>query len=311
MGKSMDTRIKVTVFTPTYNRGNLILNVYKSLLSQSCKDFEWIIMDDGEDNTDEIIESIKTSADFQIIYQRNANSTERGIGRAFNRMLNEAHGLMVLKLDDDDTLSDDAIETIIRYEKTINNRSEYAGVAGLRHYPDGKVISREWKGNSDWLDCTNLERRKYGLEGDKAEAYYLDVLKKYGPMPVASGENYTWEGVLWDRIAHAGKKIRWFNKKIYCTQYLPGGATDTRIEARSNNFYTYTTYVSERMSYREIPFSSRLKQCCRYFELAREKSIPYRDIKQYFNKNRGMALLGYIGSNFTKFIPQKNVKYSN
>ena len=34
----------VTVFTPVYNRKNLIGNLYQSLLSQTYKNFEWIIV---------------------------------------------------------------------------------------------------------------------------------------------------------------------------------------------------------------------------------------------------------------------------
>ena len=48
----------VTVFTPVYNRKNLIGNLYQSLLSQTYKIFEWIIVDDGStDDIDEIIKS--------------------------------------------------------------------------------------------------------------------------------------------------------------------------------------------------------------------------------------------------------------
>ena len=48
----------VTVFTPVYNRKNLIGNLYQSLLSQTYKNFEWIIVDDGStDDIDEIIKS--------------------------------------------------------------------------------------------------------------------------------------------------------------------------------------------------------------------------------------------------------------
>ena len=36
-----------TVFTPTYNRAYILPNLYKSLCSQKCKDFEWLIVDDG------------------------------------------------------------------------------------------------------------------------------------------------------------------------------------------------------------------------------------------------------------------------
>lgn len=39
--------MKVTVFTPSFNRCHTLPRVYKSLLSQTNQDFEWIIVDDG------------------------------------------------------------------------------------------------------------------------------------------------------------------------------------------------------------------------------------------------------------------------
>ena len=50
----------ITVFTSTYNRANTISRVFNSLMNQTYRDFEWIIVDDGSiDNTREIIEDFK------------------------------------------------------------------------------------------------------------------------------------------------------------------------------------------------------------------------------------------------------------
>ena len=37
----------LTVFTPTYNRAHTLPRTYESLLRQTCKDFEWLVIDDG------------------------------------------------------------------------------------------------------------------------------------------------------------------------------------------------------------------------------------------------------------------------
>lgn len=295
--------IKVTVFTPTYNREKYIKNLFESLCSQTIKSFEWVVIDQGQDQTENMIKGFEKNASFSIVYKKLIG--DRGISRAFNMMLDIANGYLIMKVDDDDTLTPEAIESVLKIEQTIIQKEKFAGVSGLRYYPNGKVIGGEWNSNSDWIDCTNLERKKYGLSGDKAEAYYLDILKKYGPMPTVSGEYYTWESVLWDKIAHAGYLIRWFNKKIYCTEYLPGGATDTSMAARKSSFYTYSILISERLTYKEIALLSRIKQSCRYFELLREKKIPFKNIKKYFCNSMGVARIGYICSIFTKYIPQK------
>ena len=295
--------IKVTVFTPTYNRGQYISNLYDSLCKQTDLSFEWVVVDQGADQTEELIKRFQKEASFPVIYHRLQG--ERGISRAMNAMMNLARGQLVMKVDDDDTLTSDAIETVIRMEQTIEQKDDYAGVSGLRAYPDGSVIGGEWPNDSEWIDCTNLERYKYGLEGDKAEAYYLKVMQKHGPVPTVVGEYYTWESILWDRIAHSGKKIRWFNRKIYIAQYLPGGATDTKSSAALNNFFTFTLMVSERISYHEISFMRRFKTSCRYFEILHQKNLPFKDVKPYFRDSLQIARLGYIASLFTRHIPSR------
>ena len=37
----------LTIFTPAYNRAHTLPRTYESLRSQSCKDFVWLIVDDG------------------------------------------------------------------------------------------------------------------------------------------------------------------------------------------------------------------------------------------------------------------------
>lgn len=61
----------ITVFTPTYNRAYILPNLYNSLRSQTYKDFEWIIVDDGSsDNTEEIVAGWLKEKLINILYIR-------------------------------------------------------------------------------------------------------------------------------------------------------------------------------------------------------------------------------------------------
>ena len=299
----MEEGIRVTVFTPTYNRDSYISNLYASLLAQTVKAFEWIIVDQGNDQTGKLAEEFARQASFPVIYHKLAG--ERGISRAFNKMLTMARGELMLKVDDDDRLTPDAIESVLEMADTLPNRTSYAGVSGLKQYPDGSVIGGEWALSSDFVDCTNLERDRYGLGGDKAEAYFLEVLKEYGPMPTVPGEYFTWEEILWNKIADAGKPIRWFNRRIYIAEYHIGGASDLGDRAMLESFYTFTLVVSERLKYKNVPLAEKIKYVCRYFELVRKKKAPLGRIRPYFSGLELFALAGYIGSLFTKYIPRK------
>ena len=54
----MKNEIILTVFTPAYNRAHTLHRCYESLCRQKCKQFKWLIIDDGSsDNTKELVES--------------------------------------------------------------------------------------------------------------------------------------------------------------------------------------------------------------------------------------------------------------
>lgn len=56
MVKNMKYKYKITLFTPTYNRGYIISRLYESIKRQTFRDFEWIIFDDGStDDTENLV----------------------------------------------------------------------------------------------------------------------------------------------------------------------------------------------------------------------------------------------------------------
>ena len=65
----------LTVFTPAYNRARTLPRTYQSLLSQECKDFIWLIVDDGStDQTKKLVQSwqLKNNGfEIQYIYKEN------------------------------------------------------------------------------------------------------------------------------------------------------------------------------------------------------------------------------------------------
>ena len=78
--------MKITVFTPTYNRGYIIENLYKSLQRQSFTDFEWVVVDDGSsDNTSKVAKEVKSDKITVITQDKN-----RGKGYALNNGLKVA-----------------------------------------------------------------------------------------------------------------------------------------------------------------------------------------------------------------------------
>lgn len=112
---------KISVVIPTYNRANLILDAIESVVAQSQKPYEIIIVDDGSsDQTQQIIEDWK---------KKNANKTptlhyikqeNQGGNVARNRGIREAKGNLIAFLDSDDTWHNTKLEKQIPLFKKDN-----------------------------------------------------------------------------------------------------------------------------------------------------------------------------------------------
>ena len=96
----------VSIYITNYNYGSYIKEAIESVLNQSFKDIELIIIDDGStDNSREIIESYAHLNNIRIIFQKN-----KGLNVTNNIAMRLAHGKYLVRLDADDYFSEDAIE---------------------------------------------------------------------------------------------------------------------------------------------------------------------------------------------------------
>lgn len=222
--------MRITVFTPAYNRGYIIEKLYHSLRRQSFTDFEWVVVDDGSsDNTEQLFAKITQDVNFfPVRYVKTENG---GKHRAINTGVSMAAGELFFIVDSDDYLSDDALEVIDQTERSIpaDIKEQFAGVCGLRGYDADTPIGKTFAG--EILDITMLERAKHKITGDKAEVIYTHVMKKY-PFPTFEGENFLTEAVVWDRISRDGLKLRFFNRISIVCNYLPDG-----LSAQGSNIF--------------------------------------------------------------------------
>ena len=256
----------ITVFTPAYNRANTLGRLYQSLTRQSVKNFEWLVVDDGStDNTKEYFEEIlKTHIGFDIRYFKTENG---GKHRAVNYGVELAKGEAFFIVDSDDYLTDDAIEKIEGWIKSLDNTKKWAGVSGdkgsVREYEEQSTVS-------GYTDAKNNERYKYRLESDKAEVYFTDILRKY-KFPEFSGEKFLLEATVWDAIAIDGYYLRWFNDIIYICEYLSGGLTDMAEKNYAANPQGLLSWAKIELRAYKHNFRKRASAVCRYYNAVRDK----------------------------------------
>lgn len=244
----------LTVFTPVYNRENTLQRLYDSLCNQTEFNFEWIIVNDGsKDGSEKLIQSFMLENNkFKIRYYYKENG---GKHRAINYGVSLAEGELFFIVDSDDWLANDAIETIINYYDSITDKSSYAGVAGTRSLKNGSVHGSTFEGK--YIDATSLERRKFNITGEKSEVFRTKILRKY-PFPEYEGERFISEGIVWNKIAADGYKLRWFNYPIYYMEYQEDGLTNNLRRLYRNNPHGYLAYVCQEMKLNKTSYIKRL-----------------------------------------------------
>lgn len=127
----------VSVIIPTYNRGDLIEKAVKSVLNQTYKNLEVVVVDDGsEDNTKDIMEKFR---DPRVKYIRSPEN--RGQPHAMNIGIKRSQGDFIGLLDSDDEYLPTKIEESI---KVLGRGDKRVGLVGSNYWNVG-VKSKVWK----------------------------------------------------------------------------------------------------------------------------------------------------------------------
>ena len=131
----------LTVFTPTYNRRERLKKVYESLCCQTCKDFIWLIVDDGStDDTSQLIKQwiFENRLKINYIYEEN-----RGKAFAHNTAVQACETEAFTCLDSDDYLVEDAVERILIKWNLIVSQERIAGMISPRRMNSTNLYSNQ------------------------------------------------------------------------------------------------------------------------------------------------------------------------
>ncbi|MEM1048241.1 MAG: glycosyltransferase [Pseudomonadota bacterium] len=112
-----------SVVIPLYNKADLIERTVRSVLGQTCQDFEIVIVDDGSSDDYESALSAIEDTRIRVIRQEN-----QGAGAARNRGVDEATGRYIAFLDSDDMFLPHHLETMAGLLEGTENTVVYAPV---------------------------------------------------------------------------------------------------------------------------------------------------------------------------------------
>lgn len=206
----------LTVFTPAYNRADTIVRTYESLLRQTNKNFEWIIVDDGStDNTEEVV---KPWLDAQLIPIRYIKKKNGGLFTGYNTAIEHCNTELNVCIDSDDYMPDDAVEIILEEWSKVGDPN-IAGLIGLDYKINGNPIGGMFSKEGDYY-----YREKFNVVNHYCDTKVVcrtDLMKAIWPMP-SFGEkdfNPTW----YYCIIGEEYKFRLINKCLCIVDYQPDG----------------------------------------------------------------------------------------
>ena len=238
----------LTVFTPAYNRAHTLPRTYESMLAQSCKDFVWLIVDDGSsDSTGELVRAWqKKDNGFEIRYIYKENG---GMHTAHNTAYENIDTELNTCIDSDDCLAPGAVEKILRKWESVRDCG-YAGLIALDADMDGRIVG---KGFPEGLTETTLTGYyAAGGSGDKKLIYRTDVINRYPPYPVFEGERYVALAYKY-RLIDQAYKLAVLDEVVCNVDYQPDGHSTAmfREYVRSPRGFAFWRKVC--MQYPESP----------------------------------------------------------
>lgn len=298
--------MKISIVTPTYNRGELLKKLYNSLLENlnSGLLIEWLIMDDGSnDNTKKIIEDFKKEKKIDIIYDYQNN---QGKMVAINNIINKATGEILIEADSDDYFLNNSFKIIVQnIDKLLNNNKVYALV-----FPKLMDSMKQQFNKNNYLTTMFDLYFKDGFEGETTIVFKTNIRKKYS-YKLEHGERFITESRMYHEI-DLKYNILYFNSNIQKAEYKESGYTSNIENVFIKNPYGYYEYFRELInhSFKGVLINKKLyiyKHYILFTYLTKNKNF----IKNIKNINKKIIILilylpGIIKSKkFSKLVLRK------
>lgn len=275
----------LTIFTPTYNRGYILKKLYESLCKQTCRDFEWLIVDDGSlDNTNEMVQEWIEEKKIDICYYRQENG---GKQRAHNLGVEKANTELFVCVDSDDYVLPEFVRCHLEHWKEVQTDSTVGGMISLQGHNEKTPMGTFFP---DGLKRTTLTKlyTKLKFRGDATLVHRTQLLREY-PFVVDEGEKFIGEGFVYYQIDQK-YCLAIIPQILMIKAYLPDGYTRNVRKLTKDNPKSYvrlkrqTILFSQSWYDRFIQTILYMVGCIMSKESRPICSAPYK----------GLALLAYF-----------------
>lgn len=289
--------MKLTIFTPSYNRPQKLPGLFNSI-KRAVKQMpqgntaEWLIIDDGSDeDISLLIQKIHPVDHLTIRCIRQNNS---GKHAAFNRAIEMCDGDLFVCIDDDDRLSQNAVQDIFFLADKFLKDAAYQNCSGFA----GRVIDRSGKKKgknfkSYPVVSNTIEIRDMHHFWGEPEIYFVNRLKEYR-FPVFAQEKFLTEAYVFDELT-AKHPLIYTDCVMMIKTFLKGGLTDQQLKIRiesprgTEDYYYRRSRLCKEKRYRLKSVINRQR-----FSYWIKDMRPQRAFDQYEIVARPVSLFMYF-----------------
>lgn len=220
---------KLTIFTPTYNRAELLKRLYNSLVEQSNKNFTWLIIDDGsKDNTKEVVEEFIKEKIIEIEYIKKENGGKHSaMDLAHEKCCTE----FIAGVDSDDYLLENTIDNIYHIIENYMEE-EYVGIVGRKFDTSLRPLDKGIFEEGKKIMFHDLAL-KYNYKADTFLIFRTSIVKNF-KFPKFEGEKFVTEKVLYDQFMYDYPMVM-MSTIDYIAEYQSEGYSASSINLMLNN----------------------------------------------------------------------------
>ena len=254
--------MKLSIITPTYNRANMLGNLYNSIVKNLEKNREvqqniqvqWLIIDDGStDNTEEVINQYISEKKIEIQYHKQEN---QGKMSAINNVVQYADGNLIVECDSDDIFSDNAFYDILQAYYETKERNDLYGLCFLKYDLKGNNIGNRFQREETTMFDLYFKEQE---NGEKAIVFFANIRKQY-QYKIEKDEKFSTEARMYHEM-DLKYKMKCINKPIMICDYKEDGYTKNIKRVFKENPYGHYAYFKEILEQHDmqgVSFKKRL-----------------------------------------------------
>lgn len=287
----IDSRDLISIIVPVYNVEIYLTECVRSILNQTYKNIEILLIDDGStDNSGVLCENLAKQDDrIKVFHKENG-----GLSDARNYGIEKATGEFVMFVDSDDLVSESIVDNL--HNMIVSNKELKLAVCGLSHFTDGEnvqydlgkeitIFSRE-AALVDFLCQNNIPTSSC------AKLYNKELLNG---IRFVKGQRFEDNEFVFKVISHCDY-IGYCNTKLYAYRHRINSITTSKFDEKEFDIIE----IGKRIIDYSKNFSIDVQDAAIVYQCTNCLRICLTGTEQFVNDERYVYCKKYIRKNYMK-----------